>query len=297
MEEMSDDVLLEELTKRLTDTRKALSDVMVMNEKIEKLNIKLADSERLKTNFLSNIRNEINNPLTSILGIAREMAAHVRDAERTRQMARMIFGEAFTLDFQLRNIFTAAEIEAGEATVAPARIDPESLVRSVAGAFAHCAEDKNVTMEVAFTAEQAGAKQPFATDPEKLHLVMANLVANAIEYNEAGKSVRIDAATGGGTFRFSITDEGKGIPDGERERLFERFRQLDQGSSKRHKGHGLGLSITKALVDMLGGRITVSRPGQGGTRFDVVVPEASGAASDVFSEDGNEFLFESGTSY
>jgi signal transduction histidine kinase len=297
MEEMSDDVLLEELTKRLTDTRKALNDVMVMNEKIEKLNIKLADSERLKTNFLSNIRNEINNPLTSILGIAREMAVHVRDAERTRQMASMIYGEAFALDFQLRNIFTAAELEAGEATLAPAKFDPESLVRSVAGAFAHCAEEKKVAIEVVFMPEQPGARQTFVTDPEKLHLVMANLIANAIEYNEEGKSVRIGASIGGGTFRFSVTDGGRGIPDGERERLFERFRQLDQGPSKRHKGHGLGLSITKALVDMLGGRISVSRPEQGGTHFDVVVPEASGAPGDIFSEDGNEFLFESGTSY
>jgi len=297
MDEMGDDVLLEELTKRLTDTRKALRDVMVMNQKIEKLNMKLAESERLKTNFLSNIRNEINNPLTSILGIAREMASPVRDAERTRLMARMIYGEAFALDFQLRNIFTAAEIEAGDARVARAQIDPEALVRHVAGSFAHQAGEKKVTMEVVVTGGPDAARRMFVTDPEKLHLVMANLIGNAIEYNQEGKSVRIEAAIEAGNFRFSVTDEGAGIPDGDRERLFERFHQLDQGSSKRHKGHGLGLSITKALVDMLGGKVSVSRPEQGGTRFDVVVPEAGGAPSDVFSEGGNEFLFEGGSTY
>ena len=297
MEEMSDDVLLAELTKRLTDTRKALHDVMVMNGKIEKLNLKLAESERLKTNFLSNIRNEINNPLTSILGMAREMTAPVRDAERTRLMARMIYEEAFALDFQLRNIFTAAEIEAGDARASSAKIEPFTLVRHVAGSFAHFAGEKKVTLEVVVTGEQGDQKRIFVTDPEKLRQVMANLIANAIEFNEEGRPVRIEAAVEGDTFRFAVIDGGKGIPDGDRERLFERFHQFDQGSSKRHKGHGLGLSITKALVDMLGGKVSVSRPEQGGTRFDVVVPEAGGAPSDVFSEDGNEFLFEGGSTY
>jgi signal transduction histidine kinase len=297
MDQMGDDLLLEELTKRLLATRKALRDVMVMNGKIEKLNMKLAESERLKTNFLSNIRNEINNPLTSILGIAREMAAHIRDAENTRLMARMIYGEAFALDFQLRNIFTAAEIEAGDATVARAQVDPGALVRHVAGSFAHQADEKKVTMEVVVKGEPDDARRMFVTDPEKLHLVMANLIANAIEYNQEGKPVRIEAAIESDGFRFSVTDEGRGISDGDRERLFERFHQFDQGPSKRHKGHGLGLSITKALVDMLGGKVSVSRAEQGGTRFEVVVPEASGAPSDIFSEEGNEFLFESGSTY
>ncbi len=296
MEEMSDDVLLAELTKRLLDTRKALRDVMVMNEKIEKLNIKLAESERLKTNFLSNIRNEINNPLTSILGIAREMSSHVRDAERTALMARMVYAEAFALDCQLRNIFMAAEIEAGDARLAPAQIEPEAFVRQVAAAFNHQAQEKEVTLDVAFS-RQDGPDAMFVTDPEKLHLVIANLLANAIEYNEKGKTVRIEAAVEPEIFRFRVTDEGTGIPEPDRERLFERFHQLDQGSSKRHKGHGLGLSITKALVEILGGKISLGRADAGGTRFEVVVPAAKGAAGDIYSEGGTEFLFESGSTF
>ncbi len=297
MDKMSDDVLLEALTNRLQGMRKALHDMMVMNQKIEKLNIKLAESERLKTNFLSNIRNEINNPLTSILGIARELSDHVRDAERTRLMARMIYGEAFALDFQLRNIFTAAEIEAGDARVAPAQIDPEALVRHVAASFGHQAGEKNVTMEVVFPDGRTATKRMFVTDPEKLHLILANLIANAIEYNQEGKTVRVEGSIEQAGFRFSVTDQGRGIPDHDRERLFERFHQFDQGSSKRHKGHGLGLSITKALVDILGGSVSVTTTDGGGTRVGIVVPEAAGAPSDVFSEDGNEFLFESGSTF
>ncbi len=114
MEPIKDDDLLEELKKRFLDNKKALRDMVVMNEKIEKLNAKLAESEKLKTNFLSNIRNEINNPLTAILGMARQLASPVPDQQTRQAMAETIYHEAFDLDFQLRNIFAAAELESGE---------------------------------------------------------------------------------------------------------------------------------------------------------------------------------------
>ncbi|OGW39271.1 MAG: hypothetical protein A2010_02160 [Nitrospirae bacterium GWD2_57_9] len=295
MDELSDGDLLEELNRRFQDNKKALHDMVIMNEKIEKLNQKLVESERVKTSFLSNIRNEINNPLTAILGMARQLADPVKD-EKTRQlMARMIYTEAFELDFQLRNIFVAAELEAGETGLNTARVDLAPLVRSVIGSFEHKAREKSVT--VLFRAADGENEQVFTTDPEKLRIVLANLLANAIEFNPPGKHVTIEARIDGTSLQVSIADQGAGIPGQERTRLFERFRQLDQGSSKKHKGHGLGLSITKALVDMLGGKITVADAPGGGALFQVVIPEAAGAGSDVFSGDGNEFLFESGSTF
>jgi len=124
MDGMNDAELLAELAKRFRDTSKALHDMRVMNEKIEKLNIKLAESEKLKSNFLSNIRNEINNPLTAILNMAGQLALPQKDEQSRQLMARMIHDEAFDLDFQLRNIFMAAEIEAGEAAVVRVACEP-----------------------------------------------------------------------------------------------------------------------------------------------------------------------------
>jgi signal transduction histidine kinase len=294
--EMSDDVLLEELKKRFYDTRKALHDMMVMNEKIERLNIKLAESERLKSNFLSNIRNEINNPLTSILGMARELAGPLEDEQRRLLMARMVYHEAFELDFQLRNIFTAAELEAGEAVISPARMEIESFIRRAVNSFSHKAAEKHLTVTVACRPEADG-KLLFTTDSEKLHLVIVNLLANAIEYNKDGKTVKIEARRESGFLHISVADEGKGIPGQELRRLFERFRQLDQGSSKKHKGHGLGLSITKALVELLGGKISAAEAAGGGALFQVVIPESTAAENGVFSGDGNEFLFEGGAAF
>lgn len=292
MEELRDDILIEELKRRFLDNKKALHDLMVMNEKIEKLNVKLADSERLKSDFLSNIRNEINNPLSSILGMARELSSSVKDENMKQLMAQMIYNEAFELDFQLRNIFIAAELEAGETSLNISQVDTAALIGNLVTAFGHKAREKNLTVAIDCRSDQPGDEcLLFGTDSEKLHRVLANLLANAIEYNRTGKTVRIEAHKKGGALRVSIADEGTGIPEQERERLFERFHQLDRGATKKHKGHGLGLCITRALVELLGGTVTFSEAAGGGCVFEISVPEASGAGGDVFSGDGNEFLF------
>jgi signal transduction histidine kinase len=291
--EMGDDVLLEELKRRFLDNKKALYDLTKMNEKIEKLNVKLAESERLKSDFLSNIRNEINNPLTSILGLSREIAAAKKDEQTKQLMAQSIYDEAFELDFQLRNIFIAAELEAGETQLNVSRVDVAAFINNLISAFSRKALKKSLTISFACCGAQPEDQGLlFKTDAEKLHLVLANLLANAIEYNNEGKTVRIEARKENGVLQVSIADEGIGVPKQERERLFDRFHQLDRGSTKKHRGHGLGLSTTKALVEMLGGKVTVADAEGGGCVFHIAVSEASGAGDSDLSENGNEFLFE-----
>jgi signal transduction histidine kinase len=289
MDMMSDDVLLEELKQRFLDNKKAIHDLTKMNEKIEKLNSKLAESERMKSDFLSNIRNEINNPLTSILGLSREIATSNKDEQTKQLMANSIYEEAFELDFQLRNIFIAAELEAGETQLNISRVDVAALLNNLVATYTHKARKKNLTVTVACGPCADGQGLPFKTDAEKLHLVLTNLLANAIEYNNAGKQVTIEARVDDGTFI--------GIPKQGRERLFERFHQLDQGSTKKYKGHGLGLSITKALVDTLNGRVSLADAACGGCIFSISIPEAEGSEEGAFSGNGNEFLFENEKRY
>jgi signal transduction histidine kinase len=291
--DIKDDVLLEELRKRFLDNKKALFDLTIMNDKMEKLNVKLAESERLKSDFLSNIRNEINNPLTSILGLSREIATGKKDEETKQVMAQGIYDEAFELDFQLRNIFIAAELEAGETQLNISRVDVVALIKNLITAFSHRAGKKNETVTFSCCGDQTADQVfQFNTDAEKLHRILANLLANAIEYNNPGKTVHIEARKDNDVLRVSIADEGIGIPKPERKRLFERFRQLDRGSTKKHRGHGLGLSITKALVEMLGGKVSLTDAAGGGCVFQFNVPEATAAGEGVSSGDGNEYLFD-----
>ena len=110
---MTDRELIEELQLRFERSRKAFSDLTVVNLKLREMNQKLEQSERLKSNFLSNIRNEINDPLNALVVLSDQISAHSNQNPELARLATLIHAEAFNLVFQLRNIFMAAELEAG----------------------------------------------------------------------------------------------------------------------------------------------------------------------------------------
>jgi signal transduction histidine kinase len=294
VERRDDEALLNELRTRLEENRIAVANLRTMTQNLEALNEKLRQSEALKSDFLSNIRNEINNPLMSIMGLAKQVVDGKADADTARAMAGTIYHEAFELDFQLRNIFAAAEIEAGETTVSVALVDVAALVRGQIASFGHKAAEKRMTVEF----EPGEGPLTFKTDPDKLQKALANLLANAIEFNREGKRVTVRAWREGERLNISIADEGLGIAEADRKKVFDRFVQLDTGIRKRHKGHGLGLSITKALIEMLDGTVTLTGAEGKGCVFTVSIAElGTDRAVDVTSGDGNEFLFEDGTQF
>jgi signal transduction histidine kinase len=298
MDHIDDDKLLSALQTRMEKSRIALTNLRAMTQSLEAVNEKLRQSEALKSDFLSNIRNEINNPLAAILGLASQIIDKQMDADTARSMAATIFREAFDLDFQLRNIFTAAELEAGEAIMTPARVDVAGLVRGQIKAFQHRAADKHLTVDLDCGACAPDGTLVFTTDPVKLRNVVANLLANAIEFNLDGKRVSIGLSQGGGGLRITIADEGIGIGEADLKRVFDRFVQLESGVRKSHHGHGLGLSITKALVQMLGGTVGVASKAGAGCVFTVVLSELEpGRPIDVSSGDGNELIFDEGVQF
>lgn len=297
MEIIDDEKLLDELRKKLEENRIAVADLRAMTRNLEAVNEKLRQSESLKTDFLSNIRNEINNPLTSIMGLIKQIVDKKADADRAREIAGMIYHEAFDLDFQLRNIFAAAELEAGETAPSVALVDVAALVRNLLAAFGHKAAEKKVFLDFQCACPDEDG-MTFKTDPEWLQKVISNLLANAIEFCREGKSVALRVWREGVRLNIAIADEGPGIPEADRKKVFDRFIQLDTGVRKRHKGHGLGLSIAKALVEMLNGSIMLSGNTGNGCVFTVSLAEMeTGRPVDVTSGDGNEFIFGDGTQF
>jgi len=297
MEQIDDEMLLNALKKKLEENRIAVANLRAMTQNLEAVNEKLRLSESLKTDFLSNIRNEINNPLTSIMGLTKQIVDKKADADRAREIAGMVFHEAFDLDFQLRNIFAAAELEAGETIPSVAMVDVAALVKRQLASFGHKAEEKKVCLDFQCVCPDGGGIT-FKTDPEWLQKVVSNLLANAIEFCHEGKSVTLRVWQEGDRLNISVADEGPGIPEADRKKVFDRFVQLDTGVRKRHKGHGLGLSIAKALVEMLNGRIALADNKGRGCVFTVSFAEMeTGQPVDVTSGDGNEFIFEDGTRY
>lgn len=285
---LSDSFLLEELRNRLKEKNKLLQNQAAMVAELEDLNDKLRETERVKSGFLSNIRNEINNPLTSVLGLSQQlMSGKVTDQERIARIAGLINKEVFSLDFQLRNIFSAAEIEAGEITPEPAIVEVDTLVQSQVDYFF----TKAAQHKVSFSVHDTGNKR-FKTDGKMLQNMVMNLLANAIEFSPAGGTVHIACEIKDDKLTISVKDSGPGIPDEDQKRLFSRFKQLQSGTTKEHSGHGLGLSIVKEFADALHGEIKlVSQPGQGVTAT-VMVPEFElSRLPEGLSLDGQEILF------
>lgn len=288
MKQLTDQELIEELKDRFDLNRKALNDLQVLTRKLEVMNERLRDSEALKSHFLSNIRNEINNPLTSIMGLSRQLMEGKVDPAETAAVARMIHAEAFHLNFQLRNIFIAAELEAGEAVPALARTDVSGLIESAVEQVRHLAEPKSLSLK-----KNVAPGLYFITDAQKLQLVLTNLLANSVEFNKPGGEVSVRADLREGCLAVEVADSGIGIDPVDQERIFDRFHQLESGATKSHRGHGLGLSITKALVEMLTGTVVLeSTRGQGCT-VRLTLPEPEGEfATDVLASDGNLFIFD-----
>ncbi|OGQ54937.1 MAG: hypothetical protein A3J24_04485 [Deltaproteobacteria bacterium RIFCSPLOWO2_02_FULL_53_8] len=296
MEHLSDEDIIKELMKRLKAKDMAYHDLSIVTKKLEEMNSRLLESEKVKSNFLSNIRNEVNNPLTSVLTLCDILLANggVTDVETVRSIVTSIHKEAFYLTFQMRNIFAAAELEAGESELSVSTVDVASLVHSTIDSFQHRALEKGITVSFALD-ESMKLSSMFNTDPEKIQSILMNILANAIEYSGIGKPVGIKAWKDGAGLHLSVEDHGIGIAESDRDIIFERFKQLDAGSSKHHEGHGLGLSIAKAAVELIGGTITVSSKLGQGSVFTITVPETTaGAGLGAFSDNGNDFFFKDG---
>ncbi|MBF0369320.1 MAG: HAMP domain-containing histidine kinase [Magnetococcales bacterium] len=288
MEAMSDDELIAELKKRFDTTKKALHDVQMITKKLEEMNRRLQESEKIKSTFVSLVKNEINNPLTSILGLADQLRSGSATLDMVSPISAMIYKESFSLDYQLRNIFITAELESGEAEMQFSLVDIPAVLNDVRDSFEHLLPEKNLTCTV--VAEE-GLK--FKTDREKLHLIASNLVANAIEYNTQDGSVEIKATVADGELSLAVADTGVGVDVTRTGRLFDRFSQGQSGVSKSFKGHGLGLTIIKALLETLEGSIKVEDNEGGGSIFSVTISEVEvDVEADAFSVDGGEFFFD-----
>lgn len=295
MDKMSDEVLIDELKNRFDQNKKALYDLKMMTQKLEDLNRKLADSEEVKSNFLSNIRNEINNPLTAIMGVSRQVMNEDISAKTAKEMAELIYKEAFYLNYQLNNIFNAAEIEAGESLMSVSLVDIPSLLETIRDSFGHMARDKGLSISIDYSGESEGKEDLlFRTDPQKLDLILANLLGNAIEFSNKGKTVLIKVWRKGEYLHLSVEDDGDGISSELKERIYERFTQLDSGTTKKHRGHGLGLCVVKAVLQMMDSKIIYSCEEGRPCVFEVQIKElAQESGADIYSEEGNEFMFDS----
>lgn len=261
-----------------------------MIREIKLLNDKLLHAEQVKTDFLSNIKNEINNPMTSILGLLKMIITSPNDHEGNQKKARLIYNEVHNLNFQIRNVFIAAEIEAGNANLEVTQVNMHKLVSDIIHSFENQFEKKNISIDW-----KQGAHKIFASDKEMVHLIIANLLSNAIKFSHHDASILLELGVDdNGNLTILCQDFGVGIDEGRLQEIFDRFKQLDSGTKKEFAGHGLGLSIVHSLVDLLDGELFIDSKVDVGTSFKVVVPPATLYESDMeFYGDDDAIFFDS----
>lgn len=293
MSKLTDDELIEELRNRFRSNREGLKELQELNRELRVVNTKLEESESLKSHFISNITNEIINPFTAILGLAKHiLSVKKEDWKTVISMVALIHSEAFNLDFQLRNIFVAAKIEAGEIYPEILNVDIKTLINNVIESFRFEGKKKGIVLDFIFDIKPSvGPVFYFKTDPEKLKLILSNLLSNAIKFSFEKQPITIKVWIHESNLLVTVEDNGTGISEDNQKKIFDRFKRIDSGINSINRGHGLGLSINKAILDLLSGDIDIKSELGKGSTFTINIPEAK---SDIagFSTDGNEFLFD-----
>lgn len=293
---ISDRQLLRELSARLkqkTETEKKYADLLAEHQAMSK---RLKDSEALKSHFISNVTNEIVNPFTSIIGLSKAiLSVDKQDWKKIVSMVAMIHNEAFNLDFQLKNIFAAAKIEAGEILPNVQKVHIRQLIQSVIDSFSIVTRKMGISIVFDYQIQLGFGEKDyyFNTDAEKLKQIISNILNNAVKYSYKDSKVIVKCWIDDDLLYVSVQDFGTGISEKNQNIIFERFKRLDTGINSINQGHGLGLSIAKTLLDVLEGKIDIKSVKGEGSTFTISIPRLKVVNTDPFGGDDGGMFFES----
>jgi two-component system, OmpR family, phosphate regulon sensor histidine kinase PhoR len=283
--------LISEIRKLLSEKTDAESELLKLDNALVDVNKKLEDSEALKSHFISNICNELVNPFTSILALTESILdVDKENWKKVFTMVALIHSELFHLDFQLKNIFAAAKLEAGELSQETSTVDINNLINNVIESFKYEARHKALKIEYYPENKNADAKIFFNTDSEKLNLILSNLISNAVKFSNKEGKIIIKSVRVFDKLIIEVKDFGIGISKENESVIFDRFKRVDSGINSLNRGHGLGLSVNKAVLDILEGTISFSSKLNEGATFIVNIPESKQTSTGI-SSDANELFF------
>jgi PAS domain S-box-containing protein len=226
------------------------------------------EANRTKDDFLATLSHELRTPLNAILGWSRMLERGHLDGHRAQQAVASIRRNAEVQSRLIGDILDVARIMSGKLRLEPERVDVSAVVTAAVAALQGEADEHGVSICL-------DIEGPLVTeaDPARLHQVVWNLVSNAVKFAGSQGRVTVTVRREDTNIIVQVDDDGAGIVPDFLPHLFERFRQADGSVTRRHTGLGLGLAITRHLVQLHGGTVTASSAGEGrGASFSVRVP-------------------------
>ncbi len=214
---------------------------------------KLEEVDKMKSNFYANISHEFRTPLMLILGPVEKLLSKISD-EDSKKQAGLIKGNAKRLLTLINQLLDLSRLEAGKLKLKASSGNIAQFVKGLAMEFESIAERRDISLKVIMEKEDVEAY----FDKEKLEKIITNLMSNAMKFTpEGGKiSVKLSEITGN-QVEIIVRDSGIGIPKSELTKIFDRFYQVDGSRTREHEGTGIGLALTKELVELHKGNIFV----------------------------------------
>jgi len=225
---------------------------------------KAKQANELKSQFLSNVSHELRTPLNAILGYTTHVLQRSDrlGKEEQRSLERVVVSGQRLLRL-INDLLDLSKIEAGKLDIQPEKVDLRRAALTALTSVEPQAKEKGLELDLEVPPDVGEVE----TDPLRLNQILVNLLGNAVKFTESGH-VRLKIWGTEEEVTLAVEDTGKGIPEEEREAIFDSFRQVDGSATRRAGGTGLGLAVSRKLAQLLGGQLTVeSEVGKGSTFF------------------------------
>jgi len=285
----------EELQAAEEELRASNEELRYINEhlekqkhELEKAKEKAEESDRLKSAFLANMSHEIRTPMNGIMGFAQLLKQKDLNAQKRKEFLSIIHGRTRHLLQIINDIVDISKIEANQLDIHPEDFDLNELLDNLYKEQLKELEDlKKSHIQFYLSKEMKQTNFYIKADSNRLRQILDNLLSNAIKFTEEGYiefGYQLKNQEG---ITFFVRDTGIGIPPGKQKEIFERFRQVDESTSRRYEGTGLGLTISKNLVEMMGGNIWMEPRKEKGSIFRFFLPCEKSQMQETDSLDDN----------